>query len=116
RFRMPDHDLFGINASNPAAAPQAFDHLGTTLFEVSVNPRSGKVYVPNTEALNFTRFEPRVKGHVVDDRLSVVDTTAGSATIVDLNTHVDRGSDPASNLAERSASISQPGMLVWKSD
>jgi DNA-binding beta-propeller fold protein YncE/mono/diheme cytochrome c family protein len=115
-FRMPDHDLFAINAANPAAAPVTFDHLGTTLFEVSVNPASGKIYVPNTEALNFTRFEPRVKGHVVDDRLTIVDPGAASATIVDLNTHINRSSDPATNLAERNASLSQPGMLVWKAD
>jgi len=34
-------------------------------------------------------------------------------TRIDLNTHIDRGSDPAANLAEREASISQPGMMVW---
>jgi DNA-binding beta-propeller fold protein YncE/mono/diheme cytochrome c family protein len=115
-FRMPDHDLFAIDANQPSNAPVAVDHVGTTLFEVSVNPRTGKVYVPNTESLNFTRFEPRVKGHVVDDRLSIVDPVTSSVTVVDLNTHIDRASDPATNLAERSASISQPGMLVWKSD
>src|SRR6185436_8205527 len=29
---------------------------------------------------------------------------------------IDRASNPATNLAERMASVSQPGMLVWKSD
>jgi DNA-binding beta-propeller fold protein YncE/mono/diheme cytochrome c family protein len=116
-FRLPDHDLFAINAASPGAPPVAIDHLGTTLFDVSINPASGKVYVPNTEAQNFVRFEPRVKGHVVDDRLSIVNPASGNAvTLVDLNTHIDRASDPATNLAERTASISQPGMMVWRSD
>jgi DNA-binding beta-propeller fold protein YncE len=113
-FRLPDHDLFVIDASTLSVS--TIDHLGTTLFEVSVNPGSGRIYVPNTEARNNVRFEHPlgVGGHVVDDRLTIVDPTAGNAiTVVDLNTHIDRGSDPATNLPERLASLSQPGMMVW---
>ena len=58
-----------------------------------------------------------IQGHMVDNQLSVVDPGAGNAvTIIDLNTHINRSSDPSTNLAERLASISQPGMLVWKGD
>ncbi len=119
RFRLPDHDLFILDAANPSLAPQTVDHLGTTLFEVSVNPANGRIYVPNTEARNFVRFEHAlgVQGHVVDDRMSVVDPAAGNAvTRIDLNTHINRASDPAANLTERQASISQPGMMAWKAD
>jgi DNA-binding beta-propeller fold protein YncE len=116
-FRLPDHDLFAIDAANPAAAPVAVDHLGTTLFEVSVQPGTGKIYVPNTEARNTVRFEPRVNGHVVDNRVTIVNPSSGNAvTVVDLNTHIVRSSDPATNLSERLASISQPGMMVWRAD
>jgi YVTN family beta-propeller protein len=113
-YRLPDHDLFVIDASTLAVS--TVDHLGTTLFDVSVNPGNGRIYVPNTEARNNVRFEHPlgVGGHVVDDRLTIVDPTAGNAvTIVDLNTHINRASDPATNLPERMASISQPGMLIW---
>ena len=113
-YRLPDHDLFVIDTSTLALS--TVDHLGTTLFEVSVNPANGRIYVPNTEARNNVRFEHPlgVGGHVVDDRLSIVDPASGnSVTILDLNTHIDRKSDPATNLAERQASVSQPGMLVW---
>ncbi len=114
-FRMPDHDLFAIDATTLAVT--SVDHLGTTLFDVSVQPGTGKIWIPNTEARNTVRFEPRVNGHVVDNRLTVVNPSAGNAaTIIDLNSHIDRGSDPATNLAERLASISQPGMMVWRSD
>ena len=116
-FRLPDHDLFVIDATNPTTAGTAMvDHLGTSLFEVSVNPANGRIYVPHTEARNQVRFEHAlgVRGHVVDNRLAVVNPQAGNAvTLVDLNAHIDRGSDPASNLAERQASLSQPGMMVW---
>ncbi len=118
-FRLPDHDLFVINpgsATVPPTVERTVDHLGTTLFEVSVNPASGRIYVPSTEARNQVRFEHAlgVGGHMVDDRLAVVDPAAGyAATLVDLNTHIDRNSDPATNILERQASISQPGMMVW---
>ena len=113
-FYLPDHDLFVIDTSTLATT--TVDHLGTTLFEVSVNPSNGKVYVPNTEARNSVRFEHPlgVQGHMVDNRLTIVDPAAANAvSVVDLNAHIDRASDPASNLSERLASLSQPGMLVW---
>ncbi len=115
-FRLPDHDLFVINAVGTPGVIAQVDHLGTTLFEVSVNPGNGRIYVPNTEARNFVRFEHAlgVRGHMVDDRLSVVDPAAGNVVkVIDLNTHIDRNSDPATNLPERMASLSQPGMMVW---
>src|SRR5437867_6071325 len=55
-FRLPDHDLFVIDAVTPKVTGM-IDHLGTTLFEVSVNPGNGRIYVPNTEARNNVRFE-----------------------------------------------------------
>ncbi|HET8946410.1 MAG TPA: hypothetical protein VFQ07_05465, partial [Candidatus Polarisedimenticolia bacterium] len=116
-FRLPDHDLFVIDATNPTTAGTTMvDHLGTSLFEVSVNPVNGRIYVPHTEARNQVRFEHAlgVRGHVVDNRLAIVNPAGGNAvTLVDLNTHINRASSPATNLAERQASLSQPGMMVW---
>ena len=112
--RLPDHDLFVIDATTLGVT--TVDHLGTTLFEISVNPANGRIYVPNTEARNRVRFEHPlgVGGHVVDNRLTIVDPAQGNALrIVDLNAHIDRHSDPATNLTERLASLSQPGMMTW---
>ncbi len=114
RRRLPDYDLFAIDAVTLGVTTVA--HLGTSLFDVSVNPATGKVYVPNTDARNFVRFEHPLglRGHVVDNRLSIVDpASAWAVTRVDLNAHVNRASDPSTNLGERLASVSQPGMLVW---
>jgi DNA-binding beta-propeller fold protein YncE len=113
RRRLPDQDLFVINASTLGVTTAA--HLGTTLFDVSVNPASGKVYVPNTDARNLVRFEHPLglRGHVVDNRFAIVDPATLGVTKVDLNSHIDRSSDPQTNLPERQASVAQPGMLVW---
>ncbi|MDH3284737.1 MAG: YncE family protein [Acidobacteriota bacterium] len=115
--RLPDNDLFIIDANNLSV--NEVSGLGTTLFDVSVHPGTGQIYVPNTEARNDVRFEHElgVRGHVVDNRLSIVDPGSQHAvTIVDLNTHINRSSDPATNLPERLASVSQPGMMAWASD
>jgi DNA-binding beta-propeller fold protein YncE len=114
-FRMPDRDLFVIDASTPAVIQQ-IAHVGTTLFDVAVQPGSGRIWIPNTDARNRVRFEHPlgVQGHAVDNRLTTVAPVSPFAiNRIELNAHIDRESDPQTNVAERQASISQPGMLVW---
>ena len=116
-YRMPDRDLFSIDATTLALT--SVSGLGTSLFDVSVHPTNGKIYVPNTEARNDVRFEHPLglEGHVVDNRMSIVTPGApASLQILELNDHIDRNSDPETNLAEREASISQPGMMAWRAD
>ncbi len=116
-YRLPDNDLFVIDVATLGVS--AVSHLGTSLFDVSVNPVTGRLYVPNTDARNAVRFEHPlgVRGHVVDNRLSIVDPALSYAvTSLDLNSHINRASNPASNAAERAVSLSQPGMMVWSSD
>ena len=117
-LRLPDHDLFILDATNPSPTVQTVDHLGTTLFEVSVRPVTGTIYIPNTDARNFVRFEHPlgVQGHMVDNQLTLVSPAGNAITRIDLNSHIDRASNPSLNAAERAASISQPGMMAWKAD
>jgi hypothetical protein len=73
-------DLFVIDAANPSTAGvTSVSGLGTVLFEVSVNPSSGRIHVPHTEAQNLVRFEHPlgVRGHMVDNRLAIVNPAAG---------------------------------------
>jgi DNA-binding beta-propeller fold protein YncE len=105
RFSLPDHDVFAIdaNAAVPVEIPSAVvDHVGTVLFNMAVNPASGRVYVSNTDARNETRFEgpgtfaktvagapspTTVRGHLHEARISVLDGT--TATARHLNKHID---------------------------
>ena len=66
--------------------------MGTTLFNMAVHPKTGKVFVSNTEARNLLRFEgpgagvaqsrgfasTTVRGHIAENRISVLNpaTTA----------------------------------------
>ena len=116
-YRLPDQDLFMIDTTTLAVTSVA--HLGTSQFDVSVNPADGRIYIPNTDARNFVRFEHPlgVSGHVVDNRMAIVDPSAGnSVTLIDLNGHLDRTAGPTGTAAERAAGLSQPGMMAWRSD
>ncbi len=108
---LPDDDVFAIDATaNPPAPSSAspFQHVGTTLFNMAVNPKNGKVYVSNTDAHNDVRFEGHtpgftsVVGNTVDSRISVIDPATAAVTADNLNTHLDHTTgmgDPSLSLA-----------------
>src|SRR5690606_17141203 len=60
-FSLPDKDVFVIDATKPVPAlvpgPSGFyTDVGAILYNMVVNPVSGKVYVSNTTARNEVRF------------------------------------------------------------
>lgn len=99
KFSLPDRDVFVIDASaNPpekvAGDEGFFQGVGTTLFNMVVNPENGHVYVSNLEALNEQRFEgPGVsaghtlRGHFSESRITVLKD--GEALPRHLNKHID---------------------------
>jgi DNA-binding beta-propeller fold protein YncE len=115
KIKLPDNDVFAIDASaNPpaAVAGHVYRHVGTTLFNMVVNPANGKVYVTNTDARNHIRFEGHtagfssVRGHIVDSRITVINPGDGSVVPQNLNTHIDYTQD--GNDAERALSVAFP--------
>lgn len=124
KYALPDKDVFVINAN--AATPALYagaagyiKSVGTTLFNMIVNPINGKVYVTNTEARNDVRFEglgefaeTTVRGHIVDNRITVLANGAAQPRL--LNKHIDYADccAPVPN-EENSLSVSQPnGMAI----
>jgi YVTN family beta-propeller protein len=94
---LPDHDVFSINANtlDPVSLVE-FDHVGTILFNMVVNPISGKVYVTNLEMPNHIRFEgpgihggSTVQGHLSESRITVIDPVAVTIDTQHLNQHID---------------------------
>lgn len=103
---LPDKDVFTINLGQdpPALEPGGdFAHVGTTLFSMAVHPKTGKVFVGNTEARNDVRFEgpgagateadrfasTSVRGHVAESRVTVLDPATRAVKPVHLNGHID---------------------------
>jgi cytochrome c peroxidase len=48
-----------------------YDHLGTLIYNIGVHPVSGRVYAPNTDALNHIRSEPNLRGQFARTRIAL---------------------------------------------
>jgi len=120
-FSLPDFDVFEINATaNPPREIRSFASVGTVLFNMAVNPKTGAVYVSNTEALNMVRFageanraNTTVQGHLADHRITVIKD--GLVNPRDLNKHLDYGA-PVGSADDRAKSLSLPTDMVVSSD
>jgi len=99
-FNLPDKDVFVIDANGRppmqlAGSAGYFTSVGTILYNMTVNPVSGKVYVSNTEALNQNRFEGpgtfaghSVRGNLHRSRITILGP-GGGVTPRHLNKHID---------------------------
>ena len=103
KFTLPDHDVFVLDATaTPPVQTGVYDHVGTILYNMAVNPSSGVVYVSNTDANNFDRFEatdarftatdgskePNVRGELHHARISILSGTS-TVDVRHLNKHID---------------------------
>ena len=95
RFFLPDKDVFAIDAASLTETGH-FRNVGTTLFNMTVNPVNGKIYVSNTDAQNHIRFEgpgirggSTVQGHIARARITVIDPATGMVLARHLNRHID---------------------------
>src|ERR1044071_7028456 len=126
-FSLPDKDVFVIDAmANPphqlAGAAGFFQHVGTILYSMVVNPANGKVYVANTDANNTERFEgPAIfaghslRGHLHESRITVLSPGGGVAPR-HLNKHIDFGHccAPVPNAENRRSLALPQGMAVTR--
>ena len=99
KFSLPDKDVFEIDAdANTPVARGSFSGVGTTIFNMIVNPANGHLYVSNTEARNEHRFEgagsflqqfgqKSVRGNLAESRITVI---GNGIEPRDLNKHIDR--------------------------
>ena len=88
--------VIDANANPPqqlAGSDGFYAQVGTVIFNMAVNPASGKLYVSNTDTNNLIRFEgsgqfggSTVRGDIVQSRISVLDS---AVTTINLNKHVD---------------------------
>ena len=93
RFTLPDTDVFSVDA-NALTQTASYAHVGTTLFNIAVNPVSGNLYVSNTDSLNNVRFEGpgtfaghTVQGHLAESRITVI--AGGTVSPRRLNKHLN---------------------------
>ena len=136
KFDLPDRDVFEIDANaNPPAAVDGsstcsngsgcWASVGTTIFNMAVNPISGKIYVSNTDSQNHVRFEgpgtlaapikpmgepSTVQGNLAHARITVLD---GSSVVPrHLNKHIDYSVLPAPAGVKEKSVANPMGMMV----
>lgn len=120
-FSLPDWDVFEIDASqNPPAISNQFSGVGTTLFNISVNPVNDEIYVSNIEARNQIRFAGNgsragttLRGHLTDNRVTMIRN--GSVEPRLLNKHLDFSASSWTS-QERDLSVSLPGQMAITDD
>ena len=123
RFNLPDTDVFAVDA-NSLTQTASFAHVGTTLFNMAVNPVSGHLYVSNTDSFNNVRFEGpgtlaghTVQGHLAESRITVI----SGATVAPrhLNKHIDYSQlagSPGFDPTAKTHSLSMPLEMAVTSD
>lgn len=125
-FNLPDKDVFRISLAGDTPELEVgneFRHVGTTLFAMAVHPKTGKLFVANTEARNHVRFEgpgagqsqdhgfgsTTVRGHIAESRISVLEPATADVSPVHLNGHIDYSQCCAPNPnGESEASLAFP--------
>ena len=112
-YTVLDHDVVEVDAAT-GLVTRYLSGAGTNLFDIAVQPGTGDLWVPNSEARNLVRFEPVLRGHLADHRLTRLDAASGAATIFDLNPGFDYALLP--NPAAQAIALSQPTALVFSGD
>ncbi|WNG16960.1 YncE family protein [Cystobacter fuscus] len=123
RLNLPDKDVFAIDADN-LTEKAFYTGVGTSIFNLATNPKTGVVYATNSDANNLTRFEgpgvfggSTVQGNIAKMRISVI--SGGTVYPRHLNKHIDysklansAGFDPTA----KNHSLSTPTEMAISSD
>ncbi|HEV7868263.1 MAG TPA: beta-propeller fold lactonase family protein, partial [Chthoniobacteraceae bacterium] len=112
-FTVLDNDVAEINASTNVVT-RYFTGAGTNLFDIAVQPSSGDLWVPNTEALNRVRFEPVLRGHFADNRVTRLAVSNATAWPYELNPGVDFSTLP--NPTAQATALAQPTSALFSPD
>jgi YVTN family beta-propeller protein len=79
-------DLVHIDASGPVpTVDQEIGGVGTLLYDLALDPRSGDLWVVNTEARNEILFEPKLRGIGVENNITHVSSDDWTPTVHSLN-------------------------------
>jgi DNA-binding beta-propeller fold protein YncE len=112
-YTVLDRDVAEISVAESRVVDYYAD-AGTNLFDLAVDPATGALWIANTDARNLTRFEPALRGHFVDNRVSRLVPPQGEVRHHDLNSGVDYARLP--NPEAQAAALAQPTALAFAPD
>lgn len=112
-YTVLDHDIAEIDTAS-LTVTRYMGGAGTCLFDVVPRPGTDELWIPNTEALNRTRFEPVLNGHFAENRVTRLATSTEGVTAFDLNPGIDYSVLP--NAAAQATALAQPTGIVFSAD
>jgi YVTN family beta-propeller protein len=111
RYTMPDNGVVAIDTT-ALTIRNYYSYVGTTNLGLAVEPRTGDLWVSNTDAINLLMFEPNLRGHWLDNRVTDINTATGVITgYYDLNPTIDYSILP--NPAALAIALAQPTALAF---
>jgi DNA-binding beta-propeller fold protein YncE len=110
KYKMPDNDVAEIDVA-AMTITRYFTNIGTVNLALAVRPDTGDLYVANTEARNLVHFEPGVRGHIADSRVTRITIGTGAQTFYDLNPGVNYAVLP--NLPALTNALAQPTAIAF---
>jgi YVTN family beta-propeller protein len=110
-FKMPDNDVAVITAGLSPSVASYYSGVGTINLGLALNPVSGDLFVANTDAMNLTFYEPTLRGHWINSRITRIQSGSGVITPFDLNPNIDYNTLP--NPQALSSALSQPAGVVF---
>jgi DNA-binding beta-propeller fold protein YncE len=123
RLRLPDKDVFAIDADS-LTEKAFYTGVGTTIFNLATNPKSGVIYASNSDANNPIRFEgpgvfggSTVQGNLAKMRITVI--SGGTVSPRHLNKHIDYSKlagKPGFDSTAKNHSLSTPTEMVVSQD
>ena len=109
-YVMPDNDVAEIDAAT-FSVTRYFPRVGTSNLGLAIQPGTGDIFVTNTDARNLVHFEPNLRAHFVDNRLTRIANSNGALTISDLNPGVNYALLP--NPSAQATALAQPTAIVF---
>jgi YVTN family beta-propeller protein len=91
-YTMDDADVVNINAATNTVT-STYKDFGSTMFALAVEPSNGTLGIVGTIARNEQRFEPRVRGYLVETHLDFLQTNGVRRTRI-TNPHINYFSLP----------------------
>jgi len=112
-FVVLDHDVAEISVET-LQVTRTLSGAGTLLFDLALRPGTSELWVANTDARNLVRFEPVLRGHIADNRITRFNLASGVSSFLDLNPDVDYATLP--NPTARERALAQPTSLIFNPD
>src|SRR5262249_34080860 len=117
-YTLADVDIVVIDASS--ADPTVSDEVrgvGTNIGNAVFDATANRLYVANTESFNQIRFEPKLRGHFLSNRVSIINFAGAGkiAATVDINPDINLD-EPDGSDQERASGLALPADIARGAD